>query len=429
MEDEESDSQKLLQILIKRYNLSIEDVQELSEEMTKKQILEKHIESFSPIWQGKNGRWYTYLPDETKKSGRKLIAKSTEEKLNTQIADYYKMASSRLEKITLEAFYPQWLKYKALHSNSDSYIHRIDNDWNRFYKETPIVNVPLRKLTKVMLDEWAHGLIKKHQMTKTQYYDMSIIMRQALILAVDKGILTKSPFDDVIINTKMFRSNKKKNDATQVFLIDEQVQIEQEALADFEKNGYPASIAVALCFQMGLRIGEMAVVKWSDIDELQENYMHIQRMEVKRHKHQTNGMWKCNGYEIVDHVKSDAGDRNVYLTKKAKEYLAMVRKWNEEHGFGDSEYIFLDKQGHNIHSRALDTRIRKYCRYIGISEKSMHKIRKTYISTLIDSQLVNLNTIRTLVGHGDERTTLKCYCFNRKNDLQTQESLEKALCF
>lgn len=195
------------------------------------------------------------------------------------------------------------------------------------------------------------------EMTKTQYYDMSIIMRQALILAVDKGILTKSPFDDVVINTKMFRSNKKKNDATQVFLIDEQVQIEQEALADFEKNGYPASIAVALCFQMGLRIGEMAVVKWSDIDELQENYMHIQRMEVKRHKHQTNGTWKCNGYEIVDHVKSDAGDRNVYLTKKAKEYLAMVRKWNEEHGFGDSEYIFLDKQGHNIHSRALDTRI------------------------------------------------------------------------
>ncbi len=43
------------------------------------------------------------------------------------------------------------------------------------------------------------------------------------------------------------------------------------------------------------------------------------------------------------------------------------------------------------------------------------------------SQLVNLNTIRTLVGHEDERTTLKCYCFNRKNDLQIQESLEKTV--
>lgn len=105
------------------HNLSIEDVQELSEEMTKQQILEKHTESFSPIWQGKNGRWYTYLPDETKKSGRKLIAKSTEEKLNTQIADYYKMVSSRREKITLEAFYPQWLKYKALHSKQFGFLY------------------------------------------------------------------------------------------------------------------------------------------------------------------------------------------------------------------------------------------------------------------------------------------------------------------
>ena len=105
----------------------------------------------------------------------------------------------------------------------------------------------------------------------------------------------------------------------------------------------------------------------------------------------------------------------------------MVWKWNENNGFGDREYIFLGKQGERMHSRALDTRIRKYCRYIGISEKSMHKIRKTCISTLIDSQLVNLNTIRTLVGHEDERTTLKCYCFNRKNDLQIQESLEKTV--
>ena len=105
----------------------------------------------------------------------------------------------------------------------------------------------------------------------------------------------------------------------------------------------------------------------------------------------------------------------------------MVKAWNKENGYGKSEYIFVGKDGQRIHSKALDTRIRKYCRYIGISEKSMHKIRKTYISTLIDSQTVNLNTIRDLVGHEDERTTLRCYCFNRQTESQTQESIERAL--
>ncbi|NLJ96469.1 MAG: tyrosine-type recombinase/integrase [Clostridiales bacterium] len=98
-----------------------------------------------------------------------------------------------------------------------------------------------------------------------------------------------------------------------------------------------------------------------------------------------------------------------------------------EHGFGDSEYIFLGKDGNRIHSRALDTRIRKYCTHIGIDEKSMHKIRKTYISTLVDSNLININTIREMVGHEDERTTLKNYTFNRKSDVQTQENMETAL--
>lgn len=418
----------LLQIVLERYNLSIEDVQELNEKMTKKQILEKHINTFSPIWQGKNGRWYTYLPDETQKRNRKLIAKSTEQKLHNEVVTFYKNQMNVNDTITLEIFYPEWLEYKKLHTNSDSYLHRIDNDWNKYYIGTPIIKVPLKKLTPLQLDEWAHGLIKEYQMTKTQYYNMSIIMRQALELAVAKGILIHTPFEEVRINVKMFRSGRKKNDATQVFLIDEQPQIEKLAENDFYEKGYTACLAVVLCFQMGARIGEMVAMKWADIDEEKKNYLHIQRMEVKKHEQMKDGSWKCTGYDIVDHVKSGAGNRNVYLTRKAHQLLDMVRAWNEKNGYADSEYIFVGKDGERVHSRALDTRIRKYCRYIGISEKSMHKIRKTYISTLIDSQMINLNTIRDLVGHEDERTTLRCYCFNRKSDVQTQESLETALC-
>ena len=57
----------------------------------------------------------------------------------------------------------------------------------------------------------------------------------------------------------------------------------------------------------------------------------------------------------------------------------------------------------------------------------MHKIRKTYISALVDSNLININTIREMVGHEDERTTLHNYTFNRITDLQTQANMEKAL--
>lgn len=57
----------------------------------------------------------------------------------------------------------------------------------------------------------------------------------------------------------------------------------------------------------------------------------------------------------------------------------------------------------------------------------MHKIRKTYISTLIDSEDININFIREQVGHTDERTTYGNYCFNRKSAVQTAQAMEKAL--
>ncbi|MCD7737671.1 MAG: hypothetical protein LUH58_01330 [Lachnospiraceae bacterium] len=54
------------------------------------------------------------------------------------------------------------------------------------------------------------------------------------------------------------------------------------------------------------------------------------------------------------------------------------------------------------------------------------KVRKTYISALIDSGL-NINEIRRLAGHEDERTTYKNYCFNRMTNKETENLLEKAL--
>ena len=62
----------------------------------------------------------------------------------------------------------------------------------------------------------------------------------------------------------------------------------------------------------------------------------------------------------------------------------------------------------------------------GISEKATHKIRKTYISTLIDNGL-NINEIRKIAGHENEQITYDNYCFNRMTNEQTENLFEAAL--
>ena len=54
-------------------------------------------------------------------------------------------------------------------------------------------------------------------------------------------------------------------------------------------------------------------------------------------------------------------------------------------------------------------------------------LRKTYISALIDSGEINIDKIRELVGHEDERTTFHNYCHNRETDARTHENIERAL--
>ena len=65
------------------------------------------------------------------------------------------------------------------------------------------------------------------------------------------------------------------------------------------------------------------------------------------------------------------------------------------------------------------------CDYAGVDNKSNHKIRKTYISSLFDSG-VNINTIREQAGHEDEKTSLNNYCFDQKDVSEREKELEKA---
>lgn len=57
------------------------------------------------IWQGSNGRWYTYIPDETRPKGRRQIV--SHESLISAIYDCYQSKESQ-HSMTLEKLYPQW---------------------------------------------------------------------------------------------------------------------------------------------------------------------------------------------------------------------------------------------------------------------------------------------------------------------------------
>ncbi len=408
---------ELLHMLQENNIMDLDDVRmrNMVETMKKEIILKNHPYD---IFLSTDNRWHTYVIDNGK---RKPIAKSTREKVEDALVQFYKKHETKTHS-TLATLYPEWLDYKLLKTGSPNTVKRIDNDWNKYYVNTDVINTLITKLDYITLDTWAHSIVKERSLTQKQYRNMALIMKQVLLYAVEKGIIFESPYERVRLTGKIFTKTTKKQSCTQVFLIDEQPRIEKEAFTEFYATGNPISLAIPFAFQTGLRVGELVALRYSDIED---EYLYVERMEVRIPHKEENG-WGVVEYKVVDYTKTLAGTRKIYLTSKAREIYDMIHKANEANGYDNEDYIFVNEKG-RIHVRALDYRLRKYCTNLKMPEKSMHKIRKTFISTLIDNN-VNINYIRETVGHESEETTYKSYCFNRLSVDKTENILESVLC-
>lgn len=393
--------EELLHFVLGRANLSLDGVVSDYMKVRKEQILANHPYT---IFESKDGRYRTYVKDPAMSCSRRMIVKSSRENLEDAIVEHYISMSDDLisANATLASLYPDWIEYKALHVEYPT-INRVKKDWKRYYEGAAIVNKPISKITKLDLDEWIHKMIKEYDMDYHQYGNFSLIIRQELEYAVDRGIIDSNPFLSVKIDKKrVLRAEHKKPDETQVFTLEELEFIYECAEKDFLSNRRPkhklVPLAVQFLFQTGLRLCEVAALRYADIDG---NEIIVRRMV------------RYPGGEIIDSTKGTFGDRRVPLTPKALELIDAAKKKHKDSGQKYMEYIFV-MTGDPIHTYlAIQKAFAKYCKELEIQQRGPHKARKTYISELLEFG-ININTVRAIAGHKDEHTTFNNYCYDRK---------------
>lgn len=416
---------EILQYAMNNNIIDLSYVQEKIKMTKREETLKQHNYK---IWEGKDGYWHSYLYDDTKPKNRRPIKKKRLKDLEEVIITTHnerKEKSNHLneQNITLNDIYPEWLRYKSLHTKASSYIKRLTVDWKKYYVGTAIIDTPINRFTKSSLDMWAHSMIKEFALTKKQYMNMSHIIRDSLNYAESAGYIEENLFLKIHINPKLFCKVKKKDSKTQVYTEEEQTLILEEAWNDFQGDMSDTTpLAVMLAFFTGTRPGETVAIKENDISG---NYLDIHRMESGVFETKDGIEYKRVAVEVVEYTKSEAGERRIIVPTYGMRLIEIVKEINR-HNHTDGGYLF-NKKGERIKESAVSWRLQKYCKHLNILYKSPHKIRKTYISTLIDDGL-NIDTIRRLAGHEDERTTYGSYCYDRHSSEQIEEQLENALC-
>ena len=417
----------LLEFLFENDIISLGGMQEHIAEMNlEKFIRETHSHE---IWKGKDGRWRTYIPDESAPKKRRMVVKSSKKKLLDFLVEFqkdqeYKQAEEFHIELpefssfnTVREIYPQWLEHKKL-LVAETTIPRIEADWMKYYEHNPLVDMPIGSLNKILLESWVMHLIRDNEMTKKTFYNVSLIMRQIFQYAYDAEIIEKNPFDRVKKDLgKFFRKVRKPADETQVYLNEEIAALEEMIWADFAEEGRKvyrlAPLAVLFQLYTGMRVSEVCAVKYEDI--LPDGKLYIQRMLVR-----DTGM-------VRERTKGYAGERIIYLPDKAKQIIQATLDFRKEHGITCEEFIFSTTDVPFPESTINDY-LERYCKRLGIPYRSSHKLRKTAVSSMVNAG-ISLNAVREFAGHVDETTTLRYYTFDRENETIRNEQIEKALSF
>lgn len=397
---ENLNNSELLNFAIENGMIDIDTIREKIEMNERKKYLEMHPYK---IWQGTNGKWYTYLP--TKEGGRVQKSRSTQKAIEDLVVESVKRD---IESPTVKDVFREWsLKRLDRGEIEKSTYSRYERVFERCFK--PIRNKEIKKIGEMDIEDFLKDVIHELKLSQKAYSNMRTIVYGVFRYAKKKGLIDysiKQTVGDIQFSKNEF-SKTIHEDNEQVFMESE----EKKIVEYLENNIDILNLGLLLIFKSGLRIGELVALEKSDING---NMISVRKTET---------IYKENGkihYDIKNFPKTEAGLRDVIIPDN---YLWIFKEIRRKCPFG--QYLFMEN-GERIRSYVFRNRLYTICKRLGIVVKSPHKIRKTYGSILYDSDEISEAFIISQMGHTDISCLKKHYYYNRMENSEKANMLNKA---
>lgn len=372
----------------------------------RKKYLAEHTTS---IWKGENGYYYTKLKD-SKTGKKKLVKKKTKKDLEDAIIEHYRQIA---DNPTVGQVFERWSREKldAKEISKGSY-DRYRTDYKRFFSGKPFEAMLISEVEEEDIVSFIRDNIINCGLSRKTYAGLRIIISGMFKYAKKKNytnISISSFFGDLQLPARIFERKINDNE-TETFSEEEILRIHNYCLENQNIRNY----GVWLSFVTGIRVGELAALKHED---LFEKYIHVQRTEVKYRDEETK-KWMV---AVSDYPKTEAGDRYVILPEIGQEIVKKILELNPK-----GEYLFMGNLGNRIRSTTFNKRLYAICKELNIKQRSSHKARKAYASTLIDANLPDSLVMQQL-GHADINTTRKYYYRGNTTQKKSFELINQAI--
>ena len=372
---------ELLKFMEDNGMIELSYVKELKKMAERKIYLNKHPYK---IGQGKDGYWRTYLPDKEK--GRKMIKKNTKKEVEDIVVQYYREKEER----TFKILFHEWEQQQEKYGISGNTIQKYNSDYKRFFEGTKFEQMNVKDITEEDITEFMVSQVKKKRLKEKAGKALWGYVNGTFKYSRKHKIIHENPCDYVEkrIFSKFYDKSKGSIQKRTLNKVEIVKLLDELKKSHIDKPSYIQSYAVELAIYTGMRVGELAGLKWENI--LNEEGI-IRICQSEKYDRKTKEFY-------IDCTKNGE-EREFPISKEIEAILLAVKKIEMEYGF-IGEYVFQNKDG-RVHARSISHCMRYKCKQAGIDEKGIHALRRTLNSKMRCSG-VSVVIASSLLGHTEE---------------------------
>jgi integrase len=342
----------------------------------------------------KNIRWVGsfYTEDGKRKYAYGRTEKEAREKLRTAQYEDKQGTLATGPQQTVKQYMEYWLEKvhkPAIRISSYVEYRRILNN----HILPALGHIRLQKLT-VQQVESLYAQKAKEGLSARRIMSIHGVLRKGLAHAVYLNLVPRNVCDIV----KRSLPHQVRHEAQT--LTKEQAQ----RLLEGVRGHYPWETLFTLAITTGMRRGELAALRWSDI-HFEEKYLQVRRSVRQA------GL----GYGLqVSEPKTASSRRKIVLSPFLVEVLQQHRVRQEEaqcaagEAWKDSELVFSSGDGGFINLETMRTWFKRLLRVVGLPSIRFHDLRHS-AATLLLEMGVHIKVVQELLGHSNVLITLNIY--------------------
>ena len=271
-------------------------------------------------------------------------------------------------------------------------------------KKQSICKKRIRELTEDDIYTFIQTILMDKDLSTKEYGNVKTVLqgmiRYARFEKKYTSINISNFFGDFRVGKNILKKSEK-TDAQKCFTDEERIRI----LKLVDKKPDIRNLAIHLCFQTGVRVGELAALKWEDISL--ENKVIFVRHTMQRLKN-LNPASEERTRIITGVPKSGRSVRTIPMNQDIEK---LCNKWRAD----DVEaYVLTGKAGHFLEPRTLQYRMRQYTKDCDLKNVHFHTLRHSFATRCVEAGF-EIRSLSEILGHSSTRITLECYVHSSMN--------------